>query len=386
MKITGSVIAEPGAGPNCNYSPEVNEYSRVLHFLMVYPAGTAQYDAARGLIQNRLLLPRACSNRHAVRKQPQGGKAMALLLDIKMPDWMTDEDLRAQLLQHCPGMDIRIGAAPGNIDEIEMLTVSNYSPGEALRYPNLKLIQKTGAGVNNILADRELPDSVRVTRLQTTTSGTEMAEYALAYVLQEQRQMRSYHSQQARAEWISYAPRRADETTVAVLGLGRIGMLVAQRFVDNGFKVAGWSRNLKRIDAVSCHAGDDGLLAALAGADYVVSVLPSTPETRQMFAIDLFRNFEPHCFFINVGRGDLVDESDLIDALDDGQIAGAVLDVMSVEPLPADSPLWLHPGIQLTPHVSGYHLGDAIADIAENYRRLQSGEPLLNPVNRELGY
>jgi glyoxylate/hydroxypyruvate reductase len=289
-------------------------------------------------------------------------------------------------LQHCPAMDIRIGAAPGNIDEIEMLTVSNYSPGEALRYPNLKLIQKTGAGVNNILADRELPDSVRVTRLQTTTSGTEMAEYALAYVLQEQRQMRSYHSQQARAEWISYAPRRAGETTVAVLGLGRIGVLVAQRFVDNGFKVAGWSRNLKQIDAVSCHAGDDGLLAALAGADYVVSVLPSTPETRQMFAIDLFRNFEPHCFFINVGRGDLVDERALIQALDQGMLAGAILDVMSVEPLPSTSPLWLHPRVQLTPHVSGYHLGDAVLDIAENYRRLQCGEPLLHQVDLERGY
>jgi glyoxylate/hydroxypyruvate reductase A len=105
-----------------------------------------------------------------------------------------------------------------------------------------------------------------------------------------------------------------------------------------------------------------------------------------MFSQALFAQFNPSALFINVGRGDLVNESDLVAALDDGQIAGAVLDVMSIEPLPADSPLWLHPGVQLTPHISGYHLGDAIADIAENYRRLQSGEPLLNPVNRELGY
>ena len=73
-------------------------------------------------------------------------------------------------------------------------------------------------------------------------------------------------------------------------------------------------------------------------------------------------------------------------ALDDGLFSGAILDVMSVEPLPSDDPLWLHPKIQLTPHISGYHLGDAIADIAENYRRLRNGEPLLNLVDLEQGY
>jgi glyoxylate/hydroxypyruvate reductase A len=89
---------------------------------------------------------------------------------------------------------------------------------------------------------------------------------------------------------------------------------------------------------------------------------------------------------INVGRGDLVNEPELIQALDEGLLAGAILDVMSIEPLPSDNPLWLHPAVQLTPHVSGYHLGDAILDIGENFRRLQSGEPLLHPVDRSRGY
>ena len=311
---------------------------------------------------------------------------MALLIDVKQPEWMTDEDLRAELLPHCPGADIRVGANPGNHDEIEMLTVSNYFTGEALQYPNLKLIQKTGAGVNNILADDELPASVQVTRLDTSTSGVEMAEYALAYVLQEQRHLRQYHDQQARSEWISYPPRKTSETTIAVLGLGRIGQLVAQRFVDNGFSAIGWSRSAKTLPAVECFTGDDGLTQALALADYVISVLPSTPETLHMFNRDLFQCFNPKSMLINVGRGDLVNETELIQALDDGMLAGAILDVMSIEPLPADHPLWLHPRIQLTPHISGYHLGDAVLDIAENYRRLQSGEPLLHLVDRGRGY
>lgn len=311
---------------------------------------------------------------------------MALLIDVKHPDWMKDDELRAELLRHYPEADIRIGENPGNPDDIEMLTVSSYLPREALQYPNLKVIQKTGAGVNNILADQELPESIQVARLQTNTSGGEMAEYALAYVLQEQRHIREYHDQQLCSEWNSYPPRRARETTVAVLGLGRIGLLVAQRFVNNEFNVVGWSRNLKEIAGVNCSAGADGLQQTLALADYVISVLPSTTETLGMFNRDLYPHFNPQAIFINVGRGDLVNEIDLVQALDQGLLAGAVLDVMSVEPLPVESPLWTHPKVQLTPHVSGYHLGDAIFDIAENYRRLKNGEPLLHLIDRKQGY
>lgn len=311
---------------------------------------------------------------------------MALLIDIKHPEWMTDEALRDELLQHYPEADIRVGADPGNADDIEMLTVSSYYPGEALRYPNLKLIQKTGAGVNNILADTELPQSLQVTRLDTSTSGAEMAEYALAYVLQEQRHLRQYHEHQSRSEWQFYAPRKAQETRVAVMGLGRIGKLVAQRFVDNGFQASGWSRSPKQLDAIDCFDGDEGLRVMLGQADYVISVLPSTPDTLYMFNRALFSHFNPGACFINVGRGDLVDETELMQSLDEGLLSTAILDVMSVEPLPSDHPLWRHPRVQLTPHISGFHLGDAVIDIAENYRRLQSGEPLLHRVDRERGY
>jgi len=311
---------------------------------------------------------------------------MALLIDLKHPQWITDEALRSELLKIAPQADIRVGAEPGSPDDIEMLTVSTYYPGEAQRYPNLKVIQKTGAGVNNILADDDLPESIQVLRLPAGTSGGEMAEFALAYVLQQQRHMREYHRQQAASRWFAYPPRRAEETTLAVLGLGRIGQLVAQRFVDNGFRVTGWSRSPKQIAGVRCYSGNDDLHLVVAAADYIVSVLPSTPETRGLFNRSLFNQFNSSALFINVGRGDLVVENDLIAALDDEQFAGAVLDVMSIEPLPAESPLWLHPAVQLTPHVSGYHLGDSIADIAENYRRLRHGETLLNPVDRKLGY
>ena len=121
-------------------------------------------------------------------------------------------------------------------------------------------------------------------------------------------------------------------------------------------------------------------------ADYVVSVLPSTPETTCLFNRRSFSWMKPSAFIINVGRGTLIDEDELIKSLDDGLLAGAILDVMQTEPLPESSPLWVHEKVILTPHISGWHLGDAIRDIAENYRRLQSGEALLNLVDRQIGY
>ena len=311
---------------------------------------------------------------------------MALLIDIKQPDWMKDEELQADLDKLYPGADIRCSAEPGNLDEIEMLAVSNYYTGEALRYPNLKLIQKTGAGVESILADESLPDAIQVARLVTDTPAHEIAEYCLTAVFQEQLHFRKYIKNQADWCWQPTEPRKSDETIVAVLGLGKIGGITAQRFLDNHFRVIGWSRSEKELAGVDCYFGEDQLREVLKLADYVVAILPSTPETVNLFDHDRFSLMKPGSVIINCGRGDLIDEEDLVEALDHGKLSAAVLDVMQIEPLPVNSPLWEHPKVVITPHVSGWHLGDAIKDIAENLRRLENGEPLLHLVNRQLGY
>ena len=311
---------------------------------------------------------------------------MALLIDIKQPVWMKDGDLRDELLRIIPQADIRCGDDPGNLDEIEMLAVSNYYRGEALRYPNLKLIQKTGAGVESVMADDLLPDSIQVARLSSATPGQEIAEYSLACVLQEQRHLRLYREYQSRSLWQAQVPRRASKTSVAVLGLGRIGALCARKFVDSDFHVLGWSRSKKSLPDIECYFGDDQLPTVLGEADYVVCVLPSTPDTTRLFNRDSFQWMKPGSVIINVGRGTLINEEDLIQALDNGLLATAILDVMQIEPLPPESPLWQHPGVVLTPHVSGWHLGDSIEDIAENLSRLETGKPIINLVDREIGY
>lgn len=311
---------------------------------------------------------------------------MALLIDIKQPEWMTDEHLRDVLLSLYPSGDIRCGAVPGNLEDIEILVVSTYIEGEALRYPNLKLIQKTGAGVETIMADTSIPNQVQVARLRSDVPAHEMAEYCLATVLQEQRHFRQYRECQAGSNWQPVAPREASKTTVAVLGLGLIGCIIASRFVENRFKVMGWSRSPKQLENVECYFGVEQLSDVLAMADYVISILPLTAETLHLFDKQLFKKMKAEAVLINVGRGDLVNEADLVQALDNGELSHAVLDVTQVEPLPESSPMWRHTGITITPHVSGWHLGDAINDIAENFRQLENDKPLLHLVDRQLGY
>ena len=119
---------------------------------------------------------------------------------------------------------------------------------------------------------------------------------------------------------------------------------------------------------------------------FVASVLPSTPLTAGLFDQLRIARMKPGSVLLNAGRGDLVVIEDLVRSLNAGHLAGAVLDVFPVEPLPTDDPLWTHPGVTVTPHVSGWHLEDGLDDVAENYRRLAAGDDLLHEVDRKAGY
>ena len=171
-----------------------------------------------------------------------------------------------------------------------------------------------------------------------------------------------------------------------MLGLGHIGSRTATLFAHLGFHVIGWSRTPKTISGVDCRHGMDCLDPILGEADYVVSILPSTGETRALFNAGRFSGMKPGAVLINAGRGDLIVDADLIAALDQGRPGHAVLDVFPQEPLPKIHKFWDHPKITVTPHVSGWHLGDGIKDVAENYLRLCEGKELLNEVDPQRGY
>lgn len=309
---------------------------------------------------------------------------MALLISTGLTGWISDTEIARELQARDPDADIR--TEMGNPEDITMLAVSRLSASLVARLPNLQLVQKLGAGVETIVAHPALPPHVRVTRLKADAPAQEIAEYFLAYVLRHQRNMPAHEASQHRVQWDPIAPREAPKTTVAVLGLGHIGGRAARLLRDLGFRTLGWSRSPKTLNGIDCHAGEAALADVLAQADYVCAILPSTPDTRDMINADRLAQMKPGAVFLNAGRGDLVDETALAEALTHGPLAHAVLDVTRTEPLPADSPLWSHPNVTITPHVSGWHLGDAIHDVTENLRRLTTGAPLLHEVDRGKGY
>ena len=311
---------------------------------------------------------------------------MALLLDIRQPEWMTEVALYDVLKPLMPETPIYCSLGDCPLEEIKMLAVSKLHPGVVKRLPNLALVQKLGAGVETIVGNPELREGIRIARLAPDTPADEIAEYALAYVLRAQRNMVQHEASAVAREWTPLAPKKSKEATVAILGLGHIGGRTARLFAALGFKTLGWSRTLKSIPNVNCRAGLDTLDDVLAQADYVISILPSTPETTNLFDGARLNVLKPTAMLINAGRGDLIVEADLISALDNERLGAVVLDVFRQEPLPSSHPFWAHKKITVTPHVSGWHIDDGLTVVADNYRRLLSGEPLLNEVDISRGY
>lgn len=311
---------------------------------------------------------------------------MALLVNIGHDGWYTDTDLAAELRALEPGADIRTLDAPGDMAEITMLAVSGLDPELPASLPNLALVQKLGAGVETIVAHPALAPHVQVARLKPLEPAREIAQFCLTYVLMGQRNVAAHADSQSRAAWEPLEPRQNHKTRVGVLGLGHIGGETAKLMRDLGFDVHGWSRSAKELQGVTCHHGAEALEPMLGSCDYICAILPSTEETRGLINAQRLAAMKPGATFINAGRGDLVEEAALIADLDRGHLGQAVLDVLCTEPLPASDPLWAHPKVTITPHVSGWHLGEALADVMENYRRLGAKEDLLHAVDRARGY
>ena len=189
------------------------------------------------------------------------------------------------------------------------------------------------------------------------------------------------------AKWEPRTPPLARERSVAVLGIGALGQAVAEALVGLGFDVTGWSRSEKQIEGVRCLHGDDGLAEALRRAEIAVLLMPDTPATRDVLNEETLAQMPKGAFIINPGRGPLIADDALLEALDSGQIAHATLDVFRVEPLPEDHPYWAHPRVTVTPHIAAATRNDTASEVvAENIRRSEAGEPLLHLVDRDRGY
>jgi phosphoglycerate dehydrogenase-like enzyme len=325
-----------------------------------------------------------------------------------------DEQHRAALASASPRLEIEHREMPdqASIDQLEDEEVevlfADSAPTDLTRTPRLRWLQYSGAGVDALAVDAPWERGLLV----TSASGTHavyMAEYAIGAMLIASHRWRERAEHQRLHEWSTNARREAliaqslEGRTVAIIGYGSIGREVARLANAFGMRVVavkarpealaddGWTlpgRGDPEGTIPERVYGLDGIGSAVSEADFVVVAAPLTSGSRAIVGAQILRSIRPDAWLVNVGRGSLFDEDELIEALRTGRLAGATLDVTAVEPLPSDSPLWTLPNVMLTPHVSGAGVGlwDRLTDLfVENLRRYANGEPLLNLVRRE-GY
>ena len=217
--------------------------------------------------------------------------------------------------------------------------------------------------------------------------GELMSEYVMGYLLAHERKIFQRHEAQMNKQWEDSDTGTLRGKTIGLLGVGSIGAEVALTAKFFGMNVRGYTRDSEISAHVYSYFHGEDLLKFANGLDYLVNILPNTKDTCKIINADLLHVLPSHALVINVGRGPAVDESALLDALNQNKIAGAVLDVFEQEPLPKDHPFWTTPNLLMTFHTAAPSLAEDITNIfIENYELLLEGKPLKYRVDFEKGY
>ncbi|MGI9417703.1 MAG: 2-hydroxyacid dehydrogenase [Geminicoccaceae bacterium] len=294
---------------------------------------------------------------------------------------------REALLAELPDLDFRVWPDQvGDPADIDIALVWRPPPTVLASFPNLKAILSLGAGIDALIQDHTLPD-LPLARMVDPSMTATMADYILAAVLRHHRHFDLFEREQRAGRWTFVFPKRPKDRTIGILGLGELGEAAACKLRDHGFDVRGWSRSPKRIEGVQSFHGRDQLESFLEATEILVCLLPLTADTKGILNGSLFAALPKDACLINAARGGHLVESDLLDALGQGQLSAATLDVFETEPPPATSPLWLHERVLITPHVASYCVPETAAKgVAANIERARSGEPLHHLVDRRRGY
>jgi glyoxylate/hydroxypyruvate reductase A len=299
-----------------------------------------------------------------------------------------DERFRAL----APDRDIRLWPMRmGDPSEIAYACAWKPPPDLLATFPNLKAVFSLGAGVDHLTGDPALPH-VPVARIVDPDLTMRMTEYVVLHALMIQRRQRQYDAQQRQRVWRDLHDSPARDVTVGVMGLGELGRSAVAALGSLGFQVVGWSRTPKVMADVETFHGSDGLDAFLARTEILVCLLPHTPATEGILNLALFRKLKRDgavggAWLINAGRGMLQVDDDILAGLDEGALAGAVLDVFPTEPLPKDSPFWSHSKVTITPHNAAASDPRALVRyVLAQIERFERGEPIENVVDRSAGY
>jgi D-2-hydroxyacid dehydrogenase (NADP+) len=295
---------------------------------------------------------------------------------------------RAMLLERFPQLTIDVVGHHNDVEpyigDIDILLC--FSPPMADHVvrdaPKLKWIQALGTGVDNIVDLPSLGREVIVTNIRGI-HGAPVSEATIAYMLSLARDLPRAARAQDKSEWVRWPAQLLDGKTVGILGVGLIAEHLTPICKALNMTVIGISASPRQAPGFDHMHARDELLNVAGDLDYLVVLTPLTPETRNIVGEKLLAAMKPSAYLVNVARGGVVDEPALIKALDNGQIAGAALDVYSQEPLPPDSPLWKTKNLSVFSHLGGYSEGyedRAMPTIEGNMRKFLAGD-LKNMVN-----
>lgn len=286
-------------------------------------------------------------------------------------------------------LEIIVSSAPeptGEIPEVDvMLARPEYAAHWLEVMDAVKWIQSTWAGVNPLL-DVTARKGIVLTGVKDIF-GPLIAEYVLAYLLNEVRLTEHYKKEQQSKRWSQRWPDTLQGKTLMILGTGSIGSYLGRMAGYFGLNVIGVSRSGARVTGFDRVLTVEEFTGELPCVDYLACALPGTPETANLLNQDRLGALKAGAYLINVGRGSTVDHTALANLLENGHLAGALLDVFPDEPLRTDSPLWKTTNLAITPHIAAVSYPRDIARIfAENYRRYSVGEALLHQISVEHGY
>ena len=283
-----------------------------------------------------------------------------------------------------PHINLEIGLNSDFPEEVHCAMVWNQPKGALIPFKNLRLIFAMGAGVDHILKDETIPKDIPICRVIDSQMAFSMSNYILMALLNYHRSFYEFQEAQYNKNWAQFEfverPLR-----IGVLGVGHLGMDAAKKIHHLGFQVFGYSNSPKKANFKTYHG--DQFDEFIKQINVLICTVPYTPETHGLLNYSLFKKFKSPTYLINVSRGSVQVEKDIIKALEEGILTGTFLDVFEQEPLPKSSPLWSHPRVKITPHIASLtYPEESVKQVLNCYDRVEKGLPLLQKVSREKMY
>jgi len=309
---------------------------------------------------------------------------MALLLTP--PVQGTLETWRDGILAEIPDLDIRLWPDVGDPADILYLLVGRFDLAELPELPNLRFVMPMFAGIDHLVSNPNMPD-VPLVRTGPPAGDPAMTEYAVLHVLRHHRHMPDYLAQQRRKDWKVIPQKLPKDQRVGFMGFGTMAEPPARVLHNLEFDVAAWVRTDKTDPDITMFCGPDQLGPFLARTDILVCLLPLTDATEGILNAQTLAQLPQGASLVNLGRGAHLIDDDLIAALDSGHMSAATLDATKPEPLPQESPLWLHERVTIMPHTARRVRPDTVGpQVAEAVRLDRAGKPQIWAVDRSAGY